>query len=192
MGAEEVKAAREATAQQAEGGERATRRMDALTSRIGAVALSVAFVLYLGSFYSHPSREDPMDNRAVFMEYAHSDSWIAVHLTQYFAVLLIIDGLVALYYSISAKPGAGAGLARFGFAGAVTTAASYTILQAVDGVALKRAVDAWASAQADQEVAAFAAAEAVKWIEIGINSLSFYLLGMTLIVYGIALALLHA
>jgi hypothetical protein len=48
-----------------------------------------------------------MDNRAVFMEYAHSDSWIAVHLAQYFAVLLIIGGLVALYYSVTAKPAAG-------------------------------------------------------------------------------------
>jgi hypothetical protein len=189
MGAEEAKAAREATARQAEGGKQATRRMNTLTSRIGAVALSLGYIMYLGSFFFHPSREDPMDNRAVFMEYAHSDSWIAVHLAQYFAVLLIIRGLVALYYSITAKPGAGAALARFGLAGAVTTAASYTILQAVDGIALKRAVDAWASAPADQEVAAFAAAEAVRWIEIGINSLSFYLLGLTLFVYGLALAL---
>jgi hypothetical protein len=30
---------------------------------------------------------------------------------------------------------------------------------------------------------------AVRWIEIGINSLSFYLLGLTLFVYGLALAL---
>jgi hypothetical protein len=29
----------------------------------------------------------------------------------------------------------------------------------------------------------------VRWIEIGINSLSFYLLGLTLFVYGLALAL---
>jgi hypothetical protein len=130
-----------------------------------------------------------MDNRAVFMEYAHSDSWIAVHLAQYLAVLLTIGSLVALYYSISAKPGASAALGRFGLAGAVTTAASYTLPQAVDGIALKRAVDAWASAPPDQEVAAFAAAEAVRWIEIGIISLSFYLLGLTLFVYGLALAL---
>jgi hypothetical protein len=96
---------------------------------------------------------------------------------------------VALYYSITAKPGVGAGLARFGLAAAVTTASSYTILQAVDGVVLKRAVDAWVSAPADQEVSAFAAAEAVRWIEIGINSLSFFLLGLTLFLYGLALAL---
>jgi hypothetical protein len=160
-----------------------------LTSRIGAVALPLGIILFFVSTSFHPSREDPMDNRAVFMEYAQSDSWIAVHLVQYFAVLLIIGGLVALYYSITAERGAGAGLARFGIAAAVATAASFTILQAVDAVALKLAVDAWVSAPADQESAYFAAAEAVRWTEIGVNSFSFFLLGLTLFLYGLALAL---
>lgn len=55
-------------------------------------------------------------------------------------------------------------------------------------MALKLAVDAWASAPADQEVAAFAAAEAVRWTEIGVNSFSFLLLGLTFLLYGLALA----
>jgi hypothetical protein len=62
-------------------------------------------------------------------------------------------------------------------------------LQAVDGIALQRAVEAWVSAPPDQTVAAFAAAEAIRWIEIGVNSLSFSLVGLTLVLYGIALAL---
>lgn len=189
MGAEEAMAAREVTGGQAEGGEQATRRMHAITSRIGAVALPLGIVLVFVSTSFHPSREDAMDNPAVFMEYAQSDSWITVHLAQYFAVLLLIGGLVALYYSLTAKPGVGAGLARFGLAAAVTTAASFTILQAVDGVTLKLAVDAWASAPADQGAAAFAAAEAVRWTEIGVNSLSYLLLGLSLLLYGLALAL---
>jgi hypothetical protein len=57
-----------------------------------------------------------MDNQAAFTEYAHSDIWIAVHLGQYFGVLLLIGGLVALYLSIATKPGAGAALARLGLA----------------------------------------------------------------------------
>jgi hypothetical protein len=152
------------------------------------VALPLAIILILVSEYFHPSREDPMDNRAVFTEYAQSDSWTTVHLAQYFGFLLLIGGLVALYYSVSAKPGAGAGLAPFGLAAAVTTAASFTVLQAVDGITLKRAVDAWTSAPAEQEVAAFAAAEAVRWTEIGINSLSKFLAGLTLFLYGLAIA----
>ena len=130
---------------------------DAITTRIGAVALPLGIILILVSEYFHPSREDPMDNRAVF--------------TEYFGFLLLIGGLVALYYSVSAKPGAGAGLAPFGLAAAVTTAASFTVLQAVDGITLKRAVDAWTSAPAEQEVAAFAAAA-----------------GLTLFLYGLAIA----
>ena len=130
-----------------------------------------------------------MDNPAVFMEYAQSDSWITVHLVQWFAALLIVGGLVALYYSITTKLEAGAGVARFGLAGAVLTLSSITILQAVDGVALKWAVDAWASAPADQEAAAFAAAEALRWSEYGLQGYSNILLGLTLILYGLAIAL---
>jgi hypothetical protein len=47
---------------------------EVITTRIGAVALLLGFILYLSSFFFHPSREDPMDNRAVFMEYAISTS----------------------------------------------------------------------------------------------------------------------
>ena len=61
-----------------------------------------------------------------------------MHLGQYFGFMLIVGGLVALYYSISAQADMGAGVAPFGLAAAVTTAASYTVLQAVDGIALPR------------------------------------------------------
>src|SRR5215212_3268549 len=159
----------------------------AITTRIGAVAMPLGIVVILVSEYFHPSREDPMDNPAVFMEYAHSDIWTTVHLAEYFGFLLLLGGLVALYYSVSAKPGVGAGLAPFGLAAAVTAAASFTVLQGVDGITLKRAVDAWVSAPADQEVARFAAAEAVRWIEIGMNSLSYFLAGLTLFLYGVAI-----
>ena len=161
----------------------------AITTRIGAVALPLGVIVIAIAEYFHPASEDPMDNHAVFMEYAHSDIWTAVHFAEYFGFLLLLGGLIALYYSVSAKPGVGAGLAPFGFAAAVTAAASFTVLQAVDGITLKRAVDAWASAPADQETAAFAAAEAVRWIEIAMNSFSFFLAGQTLFLFGLAIAL---
>ena len=162
---------------------------DAVTTRIGAVALPLAIPVLVVAELFHPQREDPMDNAAVFSEYAQSDSWTTVHLAQYFGFLLLLGGLIALYYSVRTKPGAGVGLAPFGLATAVTAAASFTILQAVDGIALKRAVDAWVSAPADQEIAAFAAAEAVRWTEIGMNSLSYFLMGLTLFLYGLSIAL---
>jgi hypothetical protein len=161
---------------------------DRLTSRIGAVLFLLGLVVLVISTQLHPAHENPMDNQAVFREYAQSDLWIAVHLAQFAGFLLVIGGLVALYFSIAIRADAAAAIARFGLATAVTTGASFTILQAVDGIALKRAVDAWASAPPDQEVAAFAAAEAIRWIEIGVNSLAFSLVGLTLVLYGVALA----
>jgi hypothetical protein len=104
--------------------------------------------------------------------------------------LLFFGGLLAVYYSITAKSeAAAAGIARFAFAAAVLTLASTTILQVVDGVALKWAVDAWATAPADQEAATCAVAEGLGWTEYGLQSYSNILLGLTLILYGLAIAL---
>jgi hypothetical protein len=152
------------------------------------VALPLGILVIAVSEYFHPSRVDPMNNPAVFMEYANTNFWTTVHLGEYFGFLLLLGGLVALYYSVSAKPGVGAALAPFGLAAAVTTAASYTVLQAVDGITLKFAVDTWARAPADEQTAAFAAAEAVRWTEIGMNSFSNLLTGLTLLLYGGAIA----
>ena len=97
----------------------------AVTTRIGAVALPLAIIVILVSEIFHPAREDPMDNPAVFREYANSNLWTTVHLGEYFGFLLLLGGLVALYYSVRARPGTGAGLMPF--AAAVTTAASFTV-----------------------------------------------------------------
>jgi hypothetical protein len=166
------------------------RRMgsEAITTRIGAIALPLGIILLVVASAFHPSREDAMDNPAVFTEYAQSDGWVAVHLAQWGALLLVFGGLVALYYSITTKSDLGAAVERFGLAAVVLTAATFTMLQAVDGVALKWAVDAWASAPADQEGAAFAAAEALRYTEYAIQSLFTILLGLTLILYGLAIA----
>jgi len=153
------------------------------------LALPLGIILLVVATAIHTSREDVMDNPAVFMEYAQSDSWVAVHLAQWLAALLVFGGWIALYYFLTARPDSSAGVARFGFGAAVLTLASITMLQAVDSVALKWAVDAWASAPADQEVAAFAAAEAVRWTEYALQSYSNILLGLTLILYGLAIAL---
>src|SRR5215203_4624437 len=164
---------------------------EAITTRIGAIALPLGIILFVvATAVFHPNREAPMDNPAIFTEYAQSNSWVAVHLAQWFAALLIIGGLVALYYSITTKPEANAAaVARFGFAAALLTGASLTMLQAVDGVALKWAVDAWASAPAGGEVAAFSAAAALRWTEYFLQSYSFILLGLTFILYGLSIVL---
>jgi hypothetical protein len=172
-----------------EGGARQVGGGDASTTKMGAVALPIGVLLIAVSEIFHPSGEDPMDFPAVFREYARSDAWTTVHLGEYFGFLFLLGGLVALYYSLGARPGAGAGLAPFGLAAAVVSAASFTVLQAVDGITLRYAVDAWASAPAPQKPAAFAAAEVARWTEIGMNSLSYFLAGLTLLLFGLAIAL---
>jgi hypothetical protein len=97
----------------------------AITTRIGAVALPLGIILLVVAEFFHPQREHPMDFPAVFMEYAHSNIWTAVHLAQYFGFLLLLGGLVALYYSVGAAQGVGAGLAPFGLAAAVISARNY-------------------------------------------------------------------
>src|SRR3712207_6788753 len=159
-----------------------------ITTRIGAVALPLGIIMLLVGEFFHPQREHPMDNPAVFMEYAQSDSWTAVHLVQWFGFLLLLGGgLVALYHSVSAKRGVGAGLAPFGLAAAVTAAASFTVLQGVDGIALKRAVDAWANAPAGQEAAALAAAKANRGDGLEVNRPSYFLVGVAGLLVGVAI-----
>jgi hypothetical protein len=52
---------------------------------------------------------------------------------------------------------------------------------AVDGVVLKRAVDAWVSAPDAEKAARFASAETVRWLEEATASYQGFLLGLTLI-----------
>ena len=67
------------------------------------------------------------------------------------------------------------------------------ILQAVDGIALKRAVDTWYAAAPDdgeeeEKAIAFLVAEGIRWIEIGINSINRILQGAPTIIFGVAIA----
>jgi hypothetical protein len=57
------------------------------------------------------------------------------------------------------------------------------VLQAVDGVALKQAVDAWVSAPAAEKAAYFASAEGVRWLEWGTRSYQSFLFGLVLVLF---------
>jgi hypothetical protein len=91
----------------------------------------------------------------------------AVHLGALAGALLLIGGLVALRKSLGLRPATSAAWARLATAAAVTAAAAYGLLQVVDGVALKRAVDARVAAAVADRTAAFVAAQTVRWIEYG-------------------------
>jgi hypothetical protein len=155
--------------------------------RIGAVALAAGLVVAVVFEVLHPSREDPNNNPLVFAEYARSSSWTTLHLGALAGALMLISGLIALSESLRLGPAVAAAWARLAAAAAVVAAAAYGVLQVVDGVALKRAVDGWIAATSDAKTAAFAAAQAVRWTEYGLNSLTFSFLGLTVVLLGVSL-----
>jgi hypothetical protein len=161
----------------------------ALWARTGAVALPLGVILLLAATAVHPSRENPMNHEAVFREYALTDGWIAIHFVQWVAALAFFGGLVALHSAMTAQREGPTALARFGLIGVVLTAAAITMLQAVDGIGLKWAVDTWVDAPADKEQSIFSAAMALRWTEYALQSYSNILLGLTLIFFGLAIVL---
>lgn len=163
-------------------------REDRSTIRLAAVALPLGVLLPLLATAIHPHREDVMDNPAVFTEYAHAGDWFAVHFAQWGAALLLFAGLLGVYYAIKDGSGLSRALARFGAFATVQAAAGITALQAVDGVALKWAADNWVDASPGEEAGTFAAAEAVRFIEYGLQSYANILLGLAVIFLGAATA----
>jgi Domain of unknown function (DUF4386) len=154
--------------------------------RIGTVSLALGLIMAVVFETLHPSRENPNDNPRVFAEYAQSSGWTTIHLGQLAGALLLIVGLGALSSSLALGRPVSAAWARLAAGAAVAAAAAYGVLQVVDGVALKRAVDALAAAPAEERTATFAAAEAVRWIEYGLNALTFSLVGLTLVLLGVS------
>jgi hypothetical protein len=71
----------------------------------------------------------------------------------------------------------------------IATGAIWAALQAVDGVTLKQAVDAWVAASGTEEAARFADAETVRWIEWGLQSYFRVLLGVAFLLLGAAAVL---
>ena len=66
------------------------------------------------------------------------------------------------------------------------TLALYGVVMAVDGVALKQAVNAWVSAPDAEKAARFASAEAIRWIEWGARSYENFALGLALLLFAAA------
>ena len=159
------------------------------TPRIGALLLALSVIASVIGNGLHPSRQDPMDNPRVFQEYAQSDEWILAHLGQFAGYLFAFAGLVVLSQLLLGERTRAAVAAYLGFAAATASLAVAAVLQAVDGIALKAMVDTWAQASGPPQAVAFGAAESMRWLEIGINSLFRLLQGTTLAVVGLALVL---
>lgn len=140
----------------------------------GIIALAVASAF-------HPSGVDNNNHPAVFAQYAQSAGWTAIHLAEFAAMAISLAGLLVLFYALDQPDGLRRLVARIGTVSAGVALALTAVRLAVDGVVLKRAVDAWVSAPDPEKAARFASAETVRWIEEASSSYQSFMLGLTMI-----------
>jgi hypothetical protein len=156
--------------------------------RLAAALLLVGEVIFIAAGVLHPAREPANVHAAVFAEYAASANWTAVHLGQFIGAALILFGLIVLYFALNVQPWGARWLARCAAVSAIVSIGLTAVLQAVDGVALKQAVDAWATAPAGEQTAKFASAELIRWVEWATRSYQYLMLGAMFLLFGIAIA----
>jgi hypothetical protein len=153
--------------------------------RLSATLLLAGQLLYIVVTQFHA--DGPANSHAVvFVEYARSGSWTAVHVGQFLAMAIVTAGLVALRFALDVETGTASWAGRFGAASAVAALALYGALQAVDGVANKQADVAWVRAPAAEKAARFASAEVVRWVEWGMRSYQDFALGLAVLLFATA------
>jgi hypothetical protein len=160
-----------------------------LLLRIGSIAFLAGMVIAIVSTAFHPSTEDPSNHLLVFAEYASDDSWIAIHIGQFAGVIMVFaGGFVALYrLLVQSEPSMASVLAWIGLALAIMTASAFAVLQAVDGIAQKMAVNSWVAAPSEDKAITFRVAEGIRFIEYGTNSIFRILQGLVAIIFGVAI-----
>jgi hypothetical protein len=157
--------------------------------RVGSIAFLVGVIIVIVSTATHPSSEDPDNHLLVFAEYASDDSWVAVHIGQFAGVIMVFaGGFVALCRLIVQSESSMASiLAWIGLALAIMTASAFAVLQAVDGIALKMAVDSWVAAPPEEKAITFRVAEGIRLIEYGTNSIFRILQGTVAVIFSVAI-----
>ncbi len=154
----------------------------------GALALSGALLLVgfvvnaIQRRLLHPTGAED-DHEAIFTEYAASDAWAATHLAEFVLVLVAFAGLLMLCRALRRETPY---LALLAAGAIIATGATWAVLQAVDGVTLKQAVDAWVAASESEKAARFADAETVRWTEWGLQGYFRVLLGLAFVLLGAA------
>lgn len=156
-------------------------------------ALTLSGALLLGGFVVnaiqrglfHPTGAED-DHEAIFTEYAASDAWVATHLAEFILVLVALAGLLVLCRTLRQETPY---LALLAAGALLASSAMWAVLQAVDGVTLKQAVEDWAAASGTDKASRFADAETVRWTEWGLQSYFRVLLGLALLLLSAAMVL---
>jgi hypothetical protein len=158
---------------------------DRSSLRLSGALMLVGQLLYIVVTLLHAGGE-ANNHAAVFAGYAHSGIWTAVHAGQFACMAIFLAGLFALFFALDDQAGTARWAGRFGAALAAVTLALYGGVLAVDGVALKQAVNAWASAPEAEKAARFATAEAIRWLEWGMRSYQNFALGLAVLLFAAA------
>jgi len=157
--------------------------------KFGALSLVIGTILFIMLSFVHPHQADPNNNAAVFAEYAADTDWIATHVEQFFANFLIVGiAAFAIYQSLVEENEITANWARLGMITAIVCLAVFAVDQALDAIALKRAVDAWAAAPADTKAVYFGTAESIRWLEYGLNGMYNVLQGLFVLFLSLGMA----
>jgi hypothetical protein len=160
--------------------EREGASIDRPSLRLSAALLLAGQLLYIVVTQFHAGG-NANDHPAIFAVYAGSGAWKAVHVGQFASAAILLAGLVALPFAVSAGAGRATWAGRFGAASALVALALYGVLQAVDGVGNKQVDDAWVSAPNAEKAGRFASAEAMRWLEWGVRSYLDFALGLALL-----------
>ena len=112
--------------------------------------------------------------------------WLAAHLLPLVGITGMVLAMVLLSRAV-ATTGTGRLWARLTEVTGAAAIAVTAVLQAVDGVALKAIVDMWAHASAADRSALFAAAQAVRQVEIGMDAVFSLGLAMTTLTFAVVL-----
>lgn len=157
--------------------------------KLGPASSIVGVILLFAGTVLHPMQADPNNPVAAFTEYASDPYWVASHLMQLAGIAGIVVGLILFANKLDTK--GDSGLVKIAVSGAVASATLAAALQAVDGIALKAMVDAWANAAAADKPSLFHAALAVRHIEIGLASMFCLAIGLTALVYSLVIYTEH-
>lgn len=155
--------------------------------RPAALLLLTGQILYVAFTLLHAGG-NANDHHAIFAIYADDDAWVGVHAGQFGAMAILLSGLIVLFLDLDTLHGTPTRLGLAGVSATVVAFALYGGLQAVDGVALKRAVNALASSAEAERAARFASAEALRWLEWGMRSYHDFAFGLALVVSAVAVA----
>ena len=156
--------------------------------RLSGTLLLIGFVVSYLAQLPHPGGGATYEE--TFANYAASAvaDWTAIHLWQFVSEAVLLAGLLVLLFALHVTEGIPRWVGFFGAISVGMALALAGVLAAVDGVALKQAVDAWASAPAAEKASRLASAEAIRWLEFGINSYWQYMRGLALVLYAIVIA----